>query len=75
MAKKKQNLFKNFFRKTFGKKFTIADGILLAIIIGYPLYIFFTGNIKEIIEDGFKTIWVLVIFAYIINILIRKAKR
>lgn len=65
----------NWFKKTFGSKLGIADIILILAIIGYPIYVGFKEGFQVIIEEFAGFIWAGVLVAYIVNLLIRKAKK
>ena len=69
------NPIKRFLKRTFGKKFTIADVILLSIIIGFPVYKIFTGGFMDLIEDFGAFIWVGVFVAFIISVLLKRARK
>jgi len=66
---------KGFIKKTFGKKFTIADALLISIILGFPIYKLWTGDFVKLIEDFAGYIWAGVVVGYIGYVIIKRAKK
>lgn len=72
MKKKRR---KSWIKKVFGRRFALADVILITLIIGYPAYILFTQGFKKIIEDFAGQIWAGIFVGYVVYTLIRRARR
>lgn len=67
---------RSFIQRTFGKKFTYADFILILIIIGFPVYLYFNvqygfilinQGISEVIKQFGGYVWFGVMGYYILK--------
>lgn len=75
---------RTFWKRTFGRKFGKYDLILLAIIFGYPVYLYLNATEGIVlVNEGFNAIFEVVggwifgvtLLGYFGNFIIKRAKR
>lgn len=71
MARKKRN----WFTQTFGKRLGISDLLLVSVIVGYPIYLYFTGELKLLPKEILSSMWGAFVVVWIVTFLLKKAKR
>jgi len=66
---------KKLMKKLFGKKFDLFDVILLAITIGYPLYLWSVGELGDLITSVGNYIYIALIITLLLKALVQKARK
>lgn len=65
----------NIIKSTFGRKFNGWDILLLSLLIGYPVYIITQEGLKGLITEIASYIYAAIIIVWIVNVLLKKAKK